>query len=182
MRIKIVALICVFGIFVSCSSTKTKATPEQIKVLDELVKSKSFMIKSEWALPFVTNSMIALQNNGLNRSGNSANRISLHNISNELKLVGSTISSQLPYYGEVQMPSGYMNSENNDIVFDGDLKNLQVIQNKDSSYTFNFDAKSKNENYGVTITIFPNLRSEMTMRGAKRNLIRYTGRLVPFKE
>lgn len=182
MKSKSICLLVVSLLLLSCGTSKTKATPEQIEALHRLVESKSFRVESEWALPFLTNSMVAVQNAGVRVPGNSANRISLLEIPNTLQLKQNAISSQLPYYGEIQMPSGYMNTDQNDIVFEGEISNYKVVQHDNNSYTLRFDARSHNENYDVTITLFPNMRSEMVLRGAKRDPIRYSGRIRPISE
>lgn len=182
MKLKLTLIFLVSAFLLSCSATKTKATPEQIQTLDRLVAEQSFKIESDWAMPQINRSISALQSRGLVAPGSNANRISLTGIANELKLEGEVISSQLPYYGEVQMPSGYMGSDDNSIVFDGNIKDYEVVKNENSSYTISFDAKSNNENYNVTIRLFPNLKSEMILKGAKRFPIRYTGYVVNIVE
>ncbi|SDS33811.1 protein of unknown function [Formosa sp. Hel1_31_208] len=172
---KKIILLCVSCVFViSCSATKTTASLEQIKTLDELVAHQNFSIESDYALPLVTNSLSALQNSGILAPGENIGRISLLNNANELVLKGSQISSKLPYFGEIQQSTGY-NGSNNSIVLAGEIKDYRVNKHKDGSYTLKFDAKSKGENFDVIIILYPNLSSEMTLKGAKRFPIRYTG-------
>jgi len=171
-KIILLGVTCVF--IIACSSTKTTATPQQLKTLDELVAHQNFSIESDYALPLVTNSLSALQNSGILAPGENIGRISLMNNANELVLKGSQISSKLPYFGEIQQSTGY-NGSDNSIVLDGEIKDYRVTKNKDGSYTLKFNAKSKGENFDVSIILYPNFNSEMTLKGAKRFPIRYTG-------
>lgn len=177
-RYILIVLVCTF--IVSCSSTKTNATPEQLQALDELVESQSFVIESEWALPQTSSSLIALQNSGLLAPGDNASRFSLIGNPNFLKLKGEAIESHLPYFGERQM----VNNRNDEggIKLENTIKNYKVEKNEDSSYTLKFDARSQNEGYKITIRLFPNLKSEMLLIGSKRFPIRYTGRVSSVSE
>ncbi|WP_460218850.1 DUF4251 domain-containing protein [Psychroserpens sp. MEBiC05023] len=182
MKAKIIVLFLISIFLSACNSTKSAATPEQMQALDELVNSQSFKIESVWAMPQINRSISALQSRGLIAPGSNANRISLTGIANELQLNGAIITSQLPYYGEVQMPSGYMGSDNNSIAFEGNIKNYTAVKNTDNSYTISFDAQSNNENYDVTIQLYPSLKSDMLLKGAKRFPIRYTGNVIKVSE
>nr|WP_321235035.1 DUF4251 domain-containing protein [uncultured Psychroserpens sp.] len=182
MKTKIAIVLFISLFFIACNSTKTAATPEQIQTLDQLVADQSFKIESVWAMPQINRSIAALQSSGLIAPGSNANRISLTGIANELKLKGEVITSRLPYYGEVQMPSGYNGSDDNSITFDGNIKDYKIVKNENNSYTISFDAKSNNENYDVTILLYPSLKSDMILKGAKRFPIRYTGNVVRISE
>ena len=87
MKTKLIIIGIVSLFFVACSSSKTKATPEQVNALDQLVSGQSFVIESNWALPFVSNGMMALQSSGLLAPGDNISRINLNGNANELKLV-----------------------------------------------------------------------------------------------
>ncbi|TXE20384.1 DUF4251 domain-containing protein [Psychroserpens burtonensis] len=168
-------------IIMSCSASKIEATPEQIKILDDLVAEQSFVIESDWALPQSTGSLMMLQNAGFLAPGDSASRISLIGNQNELRLKNDVLSSKLPYFGEVQSNTGY-NGSDGSISFDGEMKGYKVIKNGNSSYTITFDARSHSENFDVTIHLYPNLRSDIILKGAKRFPIRYTGYVSPILE
>jgi hypothetical protein len=181
MKYKVIVILLSFGLFLNCSSSKTTATPLQIEALDQLVTNQSFIIESNWALPQSNRSLVMLQNAGLFAPGDSANRISLIGNPNELKIDKDVITSRLPYYGEVQSTTGY-NGSDNGISFDGEMKDYQVIKNENNSYTIKFDARSNSENFDVTIHLYPNLRSEIILKGAKRFPIRYTGSVSSISE
>lgn len=178
MKTKCLFLVFIISLLCSCSASKTKATTEQIQALNQLVDGRKFTIESEWALPSVTNGMIAAQNVRLLAPGNSANRIHLLDQPNQLTIHADFVQAELPYFGEVQIPSGYMSSEDNNIIFDGHLKDYKAVRNNDNSYTLQFRTKSHSENFKVIIVVFPNLKTKMTLQGANRFPIQYSGRVL----
>lgn len=174
MKLRVLVLFVVGLLMISCSAKKIEVTPQQIAALDELVESRSYVITSEYALPLVTNSISALQNSGVLAPGENPGRISLINNPNDLTVNGEVVTSKLPYFGEIQQSSGY-NGSNSSIEFNGNYEDYSATKNDDNTYTIKFDARSKSEKFDVTITLFPNLRSQMTIKGNKRFPIRYTG-------
>lgn len=180
MKARYILLVLVSTFIVSCSSTKTKATPEQVQALDELVASQSFTIESDWALPQTSNSLIALQNSGLLAPGDNASRFSLIGNPNFLKLNGVVVESDLPYFGERQMVNN--RSDSGGIRLENEIEDYEVEKNEDQSYTIKFKARSQHEGYNVMIRLFPNLKSEMVLQGSKRFPIRYTGRVRSISE
>ncbi|MEH6538019.1 MAG: DUF4251 domain-containing protein [Psychroserpens sp.] len=174
------AIICGF-LILSCASSKTIATPEQIQALDALVEGQSFTIKSDWAFPQSSSGLLALQNSGLLAPGDAnASRFSLMSNPNYLKLSGETIDSYLPYFGERQVVTD--RSGSGGIEFKETIRDYKVTKNENNSYTLKFGAKSHNENFRVIIEIFPNLKTEMILKGAKRSTIRYSGKITPISE
>ncbi|MFT5847758.1 DUF4251 domain-containing protein [Psychroserpens sp.] len=172
-RHSVILLLVAFTVL-SCSTTKIVATPQQILILDDIVKEQSFVIVSDWALPQSTGSLLTLQNAGLLAAGDSANSINLIGNANELKINKNIVSSKLPYFGEVLTNTGY-NGSDNSISFDGEMKDYRVIKNEKGSYTIRFDARSNSEKFDVIIHLFSDLKSEIILKGAKRFPIRYTG-------
>ena len=169
-------MICCY-LTLSCGSSKVDYTIQQLAALDHLVAGGSYSIISDYAFPLVTNSLSALQNSRVLAPGENPGRISLINNPNELVINGDLVTSKLPYFGEIQQSSGY-NGSNNSITFDGQYEDYKVVKNEDNTYTIKFDAKSKSEKFDVTITLFPNLKSQMTIKGNKRFPIRYTGHVT----
>lgn len=181
MKSKISILLIIAFLLMGCSSSKIEATPQQVEALDELVSSRSFSITSEYAFPLVTNSLSALQNSRVLAPGQNPGRISLFNNSNALTINGEFTTSKLPYFGEIQQSSGY-NGSDNSIEFNGKTKDYQAIKNSNNTYTIKYSAKSKGENFDVTITLFPGLKSELFVKGNKRFPIRYTGSVSALQE
>jgi len=174
MKLNNLIVFLVSTVFMTCSSSRGAATPQQLLILDDLVTNQSFVIISDRALPQSTGSLMVLQNSGLLAAGDSANSINLIGNANELKINKDVVSSKLPYYGEVQSNTGY-NGSNSSINFDGEMKEYRVTKNENNSYTIRFDARSHSENFDVIIHLYPSLRSEIILKGAKRFPIRYTG-------
>lgn len=180
MRTKFIIIIVFSSFILSCSSTKTAATPEEIQVLDALVDSQAFTIKSDWAYPQASSGLLALQNSGLLAPGDSnASRFSLIGNPNFLKLSGDHIDSYLPYFGERQIITDRFDGPG--IEFKNTIRDYEVIKNEDK-YIIKFGANSKNENFRVIIEIFPNLKTEMMLKGAKRFPIRYSGKIAAISE
>ncbi|MDT0558847.1 DUF4251 domain-containing protein [Ichthyenterobacterium sp. W332] len=176
MKIKIVFLLVLSLCLFSCASTKTSATAEQLRIFQSIIDGEPYIIESDFAFPQNTNAMMQLQNSGiLNPSNRNMSRISLIGNPNQLTITGKEVSSQLPYFGEVQVPSRV--NTNNGIVLQGSVENYDVKEGKGGSYIINFNAKSTNEGFKVTIQIYPNLRIAMLLNGSKRLPIRYTGKI-----
>ncbi|MDG5491566.1 DUF4251 domain-containing protein [Psychroserpens sp. SPM9] len=181
MKTKFMLCCLLVSLLLSCSSTKTAATPEQIVALDALIEEQAFTIKSDWAYPQTSSGLLALQNSGLLAPGDAnASRFSLMGNPNFLKLSGETIDSYLPYFGERQVVTdrnGGGSIELEDIISD-----YEVEKQEDNSYMLKFKAKSNNESYTIVIEVFPNHKTEMIVRGSKRFPIRYTGQIEPILE
>ena len=164
-----------FSLLISCGSRKTKATPEQLNQLAELVNDKHFEIVSDRAYPQVTSGMASLQNSGILPQGSTINQINLIGNVNYLRIVGDSIYAELPYFGERRMNAGY-NGSDTSINMETMLQNYSVEENsKDHSYIISFDAKTQTELLWFTITIFPNLNTSILLNSSTRTPIRYSG-------
>ncbi len=179
MRItyKFILSLIAFALF-SCGSSKTQATPEMLNRLTELVQSKNFEINSDMAYPQVTSAMNSLQNSGLIAPGSNVNQINLIGNVNYLRIVGDSIYTDLPYFGERQMNAAY-NGSDNSIVIEGLLQDYTTEKSsKDNSYNISFSAKSQTELLRFNITLYPNLNTSMMVNGPTRFPIRYTGTVI----
>ena len=169
----ILFLIVALTIF-NCGTSKTIASPAEIQKLDNLVNERTFEIESDWAMPMTTNALVSIQNAGFFPPGSSANNVNLLGNPNYFRMRGDSISTALPYYGEVQMTSGYNN--NGGIALKGLMQDFKLEKNeKDQSYKITFRADGENENFKVFLTMFPNGRSSLRINGNKRFPIEYTG-------
>lgn len=169
----------VIGMFVltaiiSCSTTKNKFTQADILKLDSLVTQKQFTIESDMASTQITSAMQQVYNVRLMPAGSGVGNVNLIGNYNFLTISGDSISSHLPYFGEVRSSANY-GSNNGAITFKGTTKNYTVIKNKDASYNILFDAKSNTESFEVNIKLFPNLHSSIFLNGFTRSSIRYDG-------
>ena len=94
---------------------------------------------------------------------------------NYFRIKGDSISSELPYYGEVQFSSGHYGGESG-IELKGLIEDLTIEKNeKNNSYRFRFEASSEEDNYKIYLTLFPNGRSTLRINGNNRFPIEYTG-------
>lgn len=169
-----------FLTMVSCKSQKAVITQAELDTFKTMVNSQHFYIESSWAYPLNTNAMQQVLNSGLLQPGNSSGNISLVGNYNFLKVAGDSVTSHLPYYGERRMQVAYGGTDSA-IEFNGSVKNYNVQQNKDASYTISFEAKSNSENFNVYIKLFPNNKSDIILTSASRNSISYSGEVKPTK-
>lgn len=178
-RIFIYVVFIVFALS-ACKSTKNKATASQIQSFNNLLESRSMTIESNLAYPQVTNAMSQVLTSRLMWPNNNASAISLIGNPNFLTIKGDSVTSYLPYFGERQMQVAY-GGRDSAIEFNGLMEDFKIEDGKGNSKVISFQAKSNSENFNVTITLFPNLKSEMLLRGASRFFIRYTGLVGPIK-
>ncbi|MEW4924609.1 DUF4251 domain-containing protein [Algibacter sp. 2305UL17-15] len=177
----LLALCLMSFMMVSCKSSKSTATSAEIEALGTLVEAQKFIIESEWAYPQATNAMSQVLNSGLLPPGSNSGAINLIGNANFLKISGDSIYSYLPYFGERQMQVAYGGMDSA-IEFKGVMENYTATKNEDNSYTILCEAKSNSENFNVMIRLYPNLKSELNLRGASRFQIQYSGEVEAISE
>ncbi len=166
--------IIISSLLLSCSSS-SKISDNDRKRLDDLVSRKHFEVISDRAYPLATASLNSISNAGLLPQGSSAGQISLIGNSNYLKVLGDSVAVYLPYYGERQMGGGY-DSNGGGIKFEGIPNDLEITKDEEKQrYTIAFKMKDDSENFNVTITLFSNLTSMISVDGSQRFPIRYSG-------
>ncbi len=175
VSLKSVFVVCFLGgLLLSCSSS-SKISDSYSKLLDDLVSSKYFEIESDRVFPLATASLNSISNAGLLPPGSSAGQISLIGNPNYLKVLGDSVVTYLPYYGERQMGGGY-DSNGGRIEFEGIPNDMDITKDKENQrYTIQFKMKDDSENFNVNITLFPNLTSIISVNSSQRFPIRYTG-------
>lgn len=160
----------------ACGSSKSTATPAEIENLKKMVEQKSFEIESDYANPVATTALMSLQNAGLFPVGSTASSVSLLGNPNYLRVKGDSVYAELPYFGEVQMPS--YDARGSGIQIKSLMEDYEANQNqKSKAYDLKFNADGEHESFNVYITLFPNGRSSIRISGGKRNSIEYTGRV-----
>jgi len=177
------ALTVVLLSIVSCGSSKVYTAQEKAS-LEKLVTDQNFEIELQWARPLVTNSLNQLANAGLFRPGDNASQINLQGNQNIFKFENDTVSANLPYYGERQMGGGY-NSDGGGIDFKTTPKDLTLTKDEDKDYylmEFNVRDKDSNENYDVSLTLYPSLSAIINIWSSQRNTIQYNGTLKAITE
>ncbi len=165
-------------VVVGCKSSKDTVSPAQIESFNNLVNSKKFTIESDWAYPQVTNAMSQVLSGQLLPPGSNANAINLIGNSNFLTIKGDSITSYLPYFGERQMQVAY-GGRDGAIQFNGIMEDVEIKEEKNNRKVITFKANSNSENFNVIITLFPNMKSQIMLRGSSRFFIQYSGKFEP---
>ncbi|MDT0607584.1 DUF4251 domain-containing protein [Croceitalea rosinachiae] len=166
----------------ACSSSKPSYNTEQLEALDRLVESGSFLFEAEFANPLATRSMNAVSNAGLLPPGSAVNRINLMGTNNFLEIKGDSVSANLPYYGERQMPGAYNNS-NVGIQFDGVAKDFKIYFNeKKGVYELQFKASNNTEVFDINAVLFVNNTVSLYVNSSERLTINYQGVLKKIAE
>lgn len=167
-------------VLVACKSSKETISPSQIEALNTLVSSQKFTIESNWAYPQVTNAMSQILTSQLMAPGSNTSAINLIGNANFLTIKGDSITSYLPYFGERQMQVAYGGTDSA-IQFNGIMEDFKVEEGKNNRKVISFKADSNSENFNVIITLFPNMKSQIMLRGASRFFIQYTGDVSQIK-
>ncbi|MCF7568602.1 DUF4251 domain-containing protein [Sabulilitoribacter arenilitoris] len=161
-------------IFFSCKATNLKASNAQIKMLKNLVESRRFKIESDWAYPQTTMAMQQVLNTGLLQPGSTSGAINLITNPNYLTISADSITSYLPYFGERQINVSYGGNDAA-IQLNSNIENYKITNGKRGSYIISCNAKSKSEYFNIIIELYPNLKSNIRLISASRNLISYSG-------
>jgi hypothetical protein len=171
MKTVIVSLL-VFSVLFGCSSTKNSISDNH--PIHSLVDSKSFEFTADWANPRVTQSMNAVANSGLIPPGSNVARINLAGNANFIKVNGDSVSANMPYYGERQFGGGYGSATG--IEFNGIPKDyVQTFDTDKGKYHISFTINDKSDNYLITMAIYPNKSTTVSVNLSNRNSIRYEG-------
>ena len=175
MKFQNIILIVSGYLIFGCATPKSKASPEQMRQLKEVINERHFEIESDWALPLTTNALVSLQNAGLFPPGSNANQINLIGNPNYFKVKNDSVFAYLPYYGEVQMSAGHYGNDDGAIVIKNTIDDLE-IERKKNGYQLKFRTIAKNEGYRIFLNLFTNGRTSLRLNGNNRFPIEYTGR------
>ncbi|GAB1857274.1 hypothetical protein MHTCC0001_21100 [Flavobacteriaceae bacterium MHTCC 0001] len=162
----------------SCNPSQNIITPKDLSTFNGFVDAKAFTITSDWAYPQATNAVVQVLNSQLLAPGSNANAVNLIGNPNFLTIKGDSVSSYLPYFGERQMRVAYGGGDSA-IQFNGFVENFITTHGKNNRKILSFQATSNGELFDVTITLFPNLNSQILLRSPYRFFIRYTGKAKP---
>ncbi len=176
---KTLIIIASIALFYGCSSTgKTHVTNT---ALDDLMQKKTVEMAIRTAEPMVTQAMAQIANSGLLQPGNNISRIDLSGQGYFIKIVGDSVSANLPYYGERQMGGGY--NANTGIVFEGITDDLEITKNdKNASYSIQFSTSDTSETFNVTTVIGTQWNSSTDIQSSHRTRIRYSGKVSETKK
>ncbi|MEM7486407.1 MAG: DUF4251 domain-containing protein, partial [Bacteroidota bacterium] len=165
-------------ILVGCASQqKNTVTAEEIEKLDKLISEKSFEIKARWAKPLVTNSLNRIANAGLLAWGSTSNQIDVSSSNSFVRILGDSVITDLPYFGEQQIPGKY-NDSHVGIQYEGIPEDFKITKNEnDKYYEIDFVIKNDIETYDLNIKIYPNLSSYINVVSSHRTTVAYNGRI-----
>lgn len=158
-----------FLILLSCKSTATIA---EINELKEMVAKNKFEFTANSANPIALANVRGLEN--LLPPGSNINNINLANTPNYLRISKDSIQMDLPYYGERQIGGGYNN--NNGLKFNGLVDKAEKYFNeKKNSYEMEYWVKAKSEGLKLTLILYTNNASSLTVTSSHRTSINYDG-------
>ncbi len=166
----------------SCGSNKEFSAQDHqaYQELQELVASKSFEIVSTSAMPRASVAFSKVANSNILGPGNNAGHIDISANGNIVVVKGDSIRGNLPFFGERNFGGSY-GSNHTGIEFNGIPKNYKVTQNNKKhtiEITFNIsDEYQRNERYDMTITLYPNYKSNIRVQSTSRSSIEFSGRV-----
>ena len=174
MKYKII-IILLLTVSLGCKST---VTTTEINNLKETVLNNNFEVTLTSATPIAFANVTGIQNL-LPPGSNNAN-INLINISNYFIVKNDSIKVDIPYYGEQQIAMAF--KSDNGIVYEGiPEKTKNTFIDKKNKYIINYWLKNKNETFRVTLTLFPNKNSSLSINSSHRTTINYNGYWKPLK-
>tara|TARA_R100001369_G_scaffold14731_1_gene29435 strand:- start:3882 stop:4370 length:489 start_codon:yes stop_codon:yes gene_type:complete len=149
-------------LLISCGSTQTTTEEGEMSQVQQWAKDKQFTIESDYANPL------------------RGNQISLIGNTNHLTFNKENVSAYLPFYGQRQIGNVL---ESGAIEFEGTPKDVQLIHNqRKKSSILSFTISEKGESYQVTVTLYDNKNSRITVNSSQRDLMRYEGEVEALSE
>lgn len=137
---------------------KAEAAQKEYAEMKTLIDSGAYTFVADWA----------------NSQG--GGRINLMTNPNYLKMDNERADAYLPYFGVVQVPSV---SGKGGIEFSGLVENYQVEYiDKKQKALIRFNAKDEAESFNITLTVFQNKNSYLTVSSSGRNSINYDGKVA----
>ena len=171
---KKIGIICCF-LLISCGTAKNNVSVEKADALKMLINSKNFTIVSHTAMPMAGIGMQQLANSNLLGVGNTANSIDLTTNANYFKVTDlGVLSVSLPFYGETRSTSFSGNLGN--IRFEGIPSSSNITFNDSKKhYEVAYEFKNKSDSYKVTIQIYLNSKTRITVISSNKSVITYLG-------
>lgn len=149
-------------LLISCGSTQTAIEEGEMSQVQQWANDKQFTIESDYANPL------------------RGNQISLIGNTNFLTFNQDNVSAYLPFYGQRQ--SGNV-LDGGPIEFEGNPKDVELIYNqRKKSSIISFTISEKGESYKVTVTLYDNKNSTITVNSSQRDFMRYEGEVEALPE
>ncbi|THD69601.1 DUF4251 domain-containing protein [Robertkochia marina] len=169
-------------LMVSCGSSKSEPTPEELSSLKALLEERDFEFQALWALPQTTREMAALANAGLLRNGDTPNRINLVGNPNYLRMTGDSVDVNLPYYG-VQRMNVSLDPRKNGFNFHKPYQGFELTYKPEKQlYEVRFEVTDKTNSYWMILTVYPGRTAYLKVNSSNRDFINYEGKISSIKE
>lgn len=151
-----------FLILSGCGATQEPLSTEAWDQMDTLINSGNLAFVAQWAQPI----------------GSRVNQIDLTGRVNYLKMQGSDLEMQLPYFGTSQVAR--VGGGNQGFQFEGTASDIRISRNeKQNSYDMDFKTRDKSETLNCMLRLYTGNRAVLTINSSQRNSIRYEGELRP---
>ena len=172
-------LIFFVGIIVGCKSSSNSLSKETIsQKVSVLLESKHFNIECSQMYPTNTSSLQAIANAGLIAPGNSVGQINITGSNNYFKIIGDSISVNLPFYGEQQLGGLAYNRNDVGFSFQGIPKEFSESKNiKKNIRILNYTFPNGAESCKAQIRIYSQGSAEINITSSHRSSIRYRGNI-----
>lgn len=155
--------------FVSCKSTATLA---EIASLKEAVSKENFEIVATVANPVAFANVRGIEN--LLPPGSNINNINLMSNPNYFRVQKDSIDLDLPFYGERHFAGNYGSDAG--FNFKGKInKKKTTFRKKNNSYLIDYWLNNDTESLRVSLILFANKSSNLTVNSNHRSTINYRG-------
>ncbi|PVW13202.1 DUF4251 domain-containing protein [Marixanthomonas spongiae] len=149
-------------LFISCGTAHDTSIAAHTNEVRQWANDKQFTIESQWATP------------------QTGNRINLIGNANHLTFKNDTVSAYLPFFGERHSGNVF---DGGAIEFEGVPKDLQTKYNqKKNAAIITFDISEKGEHYQVSVTLYGNKNSHISVNSSQRDFMGYDGRVSALSE
>ncbi|MCM5663150.1 DUF4251 domain-containing protein [Galbibacter mesophilus] len=183
LNIVLALVVCIS--ITSCGSTQNAAVDSASAAkLDSVINKKEFRIDCQWAMPTISSSMMRVANSGLIPPGNNVQRIDIIDDGAFIQIKGDSAKADLPFFGERQMGGGY-NTEGEGIKFNNKITDLEIeYLDKKKHHRITFSTNNSTETFDVTLMVFLNGKTSVSVNSSERDFITYDGMLkeLPKKE
>ena len=137
------------------------------------IKENKIEIEFEWAQPMGLGNVQGIDRLFIN--GSNQNNINLIGNTNFFRIKNDSLQIELPYYGTHQI-SAPTPGTNIGISFDGIPKNKSTVFKEDKNKAIlKYDVTTDNDTYNMTLTLYPNNNSNLSVTSDRKTAISYSG-------
>ena len=159
-------LVAATVVMAACSSQGSRSTdPALAAAVKAKLDSKEYSVHFDRAIP---NS--ASVDRALPQSNRLLNLTSDYNI----RIAGDSVYSYLPYFGEAYTA---IIGRQDGLVFDGPITGYKVSKGKQGAIDIKFSARTFEDRYDYTLTVYPNGSSYLSVNPDRKSSISFDGKL-----